>query len=61
MKKFISGLKKGFEQDGKMIGPLEVIFGVTCALAILPIVVVYLILARVIMNPIKLLVKKVWK
>lgn len=54
---FKKGLQKGMENAGT----LEYVFGVLAFISIIPVVVVYFILVKLIIQPLIWLKKKVWK
>jgi len=55
MKKFIEGLEKGY---GYKIGYLEVTFGIFAVISMFPVMITYLFLTKLIIDPIK---KLIWK
>jgi hypothetical protein len=55
MKKFIEGLEKGY---GYKIGFMEIVFGILSVVSMMPVLVTYLLLAKLIVDPIK---KLIWK
>jgi ABC-type maltose transport system permease subunit len=55
MKDFIKGLEKGY---GYKIGYMEVVFAVFAIISMLPVCLMYLLLVKLIIDPIK---KLIWK
>jgi len=53
--------KKGMKTSNPNVGVLEYIFGILAGLSVLPVVVVYLVLAKLIVQPLIKVKKKIWK
>jgi len=53
--------KKGMETSNPNVGILEYIFGILAGLSVLPVVASYLVLVKLIVQPLIKVKKKIWK
>ena len=57
----MNDFKKGIDQTMKGAGFLEYFFGILAFICIIPVVLVYIALVKLTIQPIKWLFKKMWK